>query len=98
MLPKTHKLSLASSARRKRRRRSTIHNICMVHEIDEREGQHFIAMEFLDGLTLKHRIGGRPLEAELKEQTYNGHIHSINQGATAPCSHRPPKRQSPDCC
>jgi eukaryotic-like serine/threonine-protein kinase len=39
-------------------------NICMVFEIDEREGQHFIAMEFLDGMTLKHRIGGKPMEID----------------------------------
>jgi serine/threonine protein kinase len=40
-------------------------NICMVFEIDEREGQHFIAMEFLDGMTLKHRIGNRPMDTDL---------------------------------
>jgi serine/threonine protein kinase len=39
-------------------------NICMVFEIAEFEGQPFIAMEYLDGVTLKHRIGGKPVDLE----------------------------------
>src|SRR5437879_1730672 len=39
-------------------------NICTIHDIGEQDGQAFIAMEFLDGATLKHMIGNRPMELE----------------------------------
>jgi len=51
-------------------------NICTIHDIDEHEGRHFIAMEYLEGKTLRYRIQGQTLRSHPRFQAL---IRNLNQ-------------------
>src|SRR5271166_2512833 len=53
-------------------------NICTIHDIGEENGKAFIAMEFLEGRTLKHTIAGRPMELEMLLDVAIGLANGLN--------------------